>query len=303
MTITEIITKEMWVSAILGAVVSAVFAGTLALLHGMYRTMRRLTALRQLLGPLGQDGPIAFFSIRLYSRDRTYLSDTPNFFPPHTQGQTTTHPNIPYVVGTAQMEAAADIMHLLGQVGRQGAVQYLSADSDWDVWDKPLFAVGGSHKTQTIFSSSEPRLVEAVPQTVEGTSTLGFRFPGSDECLCAVNGNDYGLILKTTYPPTGVQCFVLMGMGSLGTEAAAYFLRINAVKIGRAYRNRNFALLVQCRLDQGKQSARLHRWNPRPDWKSVIRHPSLWAEYRRMQRLSNQRLQADGLQPSASGHR
>jgi hypothetical protein len=105
-----IITKDMWVSAVLGAVVSAVFAGTLALLFRAYRTMRRLSALRQLLGPLGQDGPVAFFSIRLYSEDRTYLSDQPNYFPPHTQGQTTTHPNIPYVVGTAQMEAAADIL-------------------------------------------------------------------------------------------------------------------------------------------------------------------------------------------------
>jgi hypothetical protein len=191
------------------------------------------------------------------------------------------------------MEAAADIMHLLGEVGRQGDVHYLSADSDWDVWDQHLFAVGGSEKTQAIFSSCEPRLVEVVQQEVQGTNTLGFRLTGSDEFFSAVNGNDYGLILKTTYPPTGVQCFVLMGMGSLGTEAAAYFLRNNAARLGRAYGGRNFAVLVHCRLEQGKQSASLHRWNPNPTWTRVIRHPSLWVEYRRINRMSNPGMHCD----------
>ena len=289
-----IITEAMWISSILGAVVSAVFVGTLALLHRMYLTIRRLSAVRQLLGPLCKDGPVAFFSTHLYSVDRTYLSDQPNFFPPHTQGQTTEHPNIPYVVGTAQMEAVADIMHLLGQVGRQGAVHYLSAASDWNVWDQHLFAIGGSHKTEAIFASCEPRLVEVVRNEVEGINTLGFRLTGSNEIFSAIDGNDYGLILKTTYPPTGVQCFVLMGMGSLGTEAAAFFLLNNATTLGRAYRGRDFAVLVHCRLEQGKQSARLHRWNPVPAWMGVIRHPSLWAEYRRMERMSNHAMNPDG---------
>jgi len=237
--------------------------------------------------------PVAFFSKRLYSQNREYLSDVPNYFPPHTQGQTSIHRNIPYVVGTAQMEAAADIMHLLGRAGRHSGVQYLSADTDWDVWDKHLFAVGGSHKTEAILSSCEPRLVELARQEIQGTYTIGFKLTNSDEFFPAVNGNDYGLILKATYPPTGVQCFVLMGIGSLGTEAAAYFLRNNAVMLGRAYGGRSFTVLVHCRLQQGKQSARLHRWNPTPAWTRVIRYPSLWAEYRRIERMSNKTNSAD----------
>jgi hypothetical protein len=173
-------------------------------------------------------------------------------------------------------------MHLLGQLRRQGDVHYFSADSDWDIWDQHLFAVGGSAKTDAILSSCEPRLVEIVQQVVQETNILGFRITGSDEFFSAVSGNDYGLILKTTYPPTGIQCFVLMGMGSLGTEPAAYFFRNNAAKLGRAYGRRNFTVLVHFRLEQGKQSARLHRWDPSPAWTRVIYHPSLWADYNRL---------------------
>lgn len=281
------ITNEMWASAILGAVVSAVFAGTIGLMYRIYRMLRRLFCVRRLLGPIFDGSPVAIFSNRLYSENRTYLSDQPNYFPPRTQGQTNTHPNIPYVVGTAQMEAVADILHLFGLVRRKGSVNYLSADTDWNIWDQHLFAIGGSHKTDAIFSSCEPRLVKLVPNEIDGINTLCFNLANSDEFFTAINGNDYGLILKATYPPTGVQCFVIMGLGSLGTEAAAYYLRNNAAKLGRAFGGRSFAALVHCRLEQGKQSARLYRWRPIPAFLRVIRHPSLWTEYRRMKNVEH----------------
>lgn len=287
------LTKEMWESAILAAIVSAVFAGTMSFLVHAYRILRRLSAIRRLLGPICRNEPVAFFSKRLYSKDRTYLSDEPNYFPPHTQKKPSTHPNIPYVVGTAQMGAAADIMHLLGQVGRQAGVNYLSADADWDVWDQHLFVIGGSNKSNAIFSSCEPRLVEIVQYKIQETDTIGFRLTDSNEIFSAINHDDYGLILKTKYPPTGAWCFVVMGIGSLGTEAAAYFLRKNAAMLGRAYGGRSFAVLVHVRLEQGKQSARLHRWNPIPTWTRVLLHQSLWAEYRRIGRMSNKANSAD----------
>jgi hypothetical protein len=281
------LTKEMWESAILGAVVSAFFAGTISFLVHAYRIIKRLSAIRRLLGPICRNESVAFFSKRLYSKDGTYLSDEPNYFPSHTQKETSAHLNIPYVVSTAQMGAAADIMQLLGQVGRQAGVNYLSADTDWDVWDQHLFVIGGSHKSNAIFSSCEPRLVELVQYKIQETDTIGFRLADSDEKFSALNNDDYGLILKTKYPPTGVQCFVVMGIGSLGTEAAAYFLRKNAVMLGRAYGGRSFAVLVHARLEQGKQSARLRRWNPIPTLTRVLLHPSLWAEYMRIKKISN----------------
>ena len=261
----------------LGAVVSGFFAASFSVTKRLFSKIRSLKAIRRFLGPFADNDQIcAIFTKEMYSADRTYFSDNPNYFPPHTEEQKQKWVKIPYVISTSDMRAVSDAIHILGQVSKKQNIEFRSAIKDWDLWDQHTIAVGGSLKTKEIMSACEPQLV----RITQKKETIGFQLTGCEELFQAINGNDYGIILKTKYPPTGKQCMIIMGMGSLGTEAASYYLRQNAQMIGRAFGAQPFVLLVHCRIDQGKQSARLHRWHPQvPVWKKIL-HPSLRSIYR-----------------------
>jgi len=273
------ITKEMWESAILAAVVSGFFAASFSVASRLFNKIRSLAAIRRLLGPFSENDQIcAVFTKEMYSRDGKYFSQSPNYFPPHTEGKEDKWINIPYVISTADMKAATDVLHLLGQAEKKQNIEFRSAITDWDLWNCHIIAVGGSPKSKAIMSSCAPQLI----RITQGQHTIGFQLTGCEEIFEAINNNDYGIILKAEYPPTGKQCMIIMGLGSLGTEGASYYLRQNAQILGRAFGAKSFVVLVHCRVDQGKQSTKIHRWYPQiPLWR-ILLHPSLWSIFRRI---------------------
>jgi len=272
-SIGQFFPSDVWKGAILGAVVSAAFTAAISLLIALVIRVLRLRPLQRVMGEFaGKQKPCLIFTNEMFTKDRQYLSQEPDYFPPNQQRENQQWVNVPYVVGTSDMQAAGDLLNLLGRLGKSTGIEFCSISKDWDRWDAHTICIGGNFKTWRAFETCEPRHVQLVP----AGNTVVFKFPDSETRYGAENKNDHGVIFKTTIPATGKKCLIVMGMGALGSEAAAYFLRDHAALLGKMYGSRDFAFLVHARLDQGKQSARPCRCFPPPGlWRRIL-HPVLW---------------------------
>ena len=270
------ISPDLWKGAILGVILSAIFSLLVTILVRMHNKARRLTSIRQLLGVFAENNEeCAIFTNEMFTKDRKYLSEIPDYFPPRHQKQYKEWINIPFVVGTANMRAAADILNLFGQAGKRENIEFHTISKDWNLWSKNIICIGGSCKTDKIFESCKPIFASLVPHD----STVVFKFNNSEKLFHAINNNDYGLVWKTNYPGTEKKCLVIIGLGSLGTESAAYYLRNNATILGKIYGSKDFACLIHVRLDHGKESAQICYLAPEPILWRKICHPIIWFKY------------------------
>lgn len=192
----NIFPPELWIGAILGALVSAIFSAIVSILLIFFVKIKKLFPIKQFLGEFAdKKEECAIFIKWLFSNNPYYYSRRPDYFPPRTTGQNDTWQNIPYVIAKADMQAATDFLNLLGQVGKKENIDFYSIPEDWDLWTKNLVSIGGHFKTDKIFETCNPQFVSL-------DSNGGFRFCNSSQSFVAINNNDYGLIYKTTHPVT-----------------------------------------------------------------------------------------------------
>jgi hypothetical protein len=265
-TLRELAPLSMWVGAVLGAVVSAAFLGTLSLVSGL----RGLAPIRRLLGDFAkQDAACAIFVRSMFSDGNCYKSRLPDYSPPDTTNTVRKWRNISSVTSTSDMRAATHFTNLLGQAGKREGVSFHSIEADWGLWDTNVAAIGGSFKTDRIFEFANP------PRVVIESGSGGFRV-SSGELFDARSGNDHGLIYKVTNPATRRKCFMVIGLGSMGTEAASYYLRTKARYLGKLFGGRDFALVVHVRVDHGPEAASPRWFSPGlPQWRRAM-HPVAW---------------------------
>ncbi len=264
------ISSEMWQGALIGAIVSAAFAAALSSIRKSISKLKSQLPIRSLLGAFADNNsPCSIFLKAIYSHDGYYYSAEPNYFPPQTANRVCRWQNVPQVISDSDVQAATDFTNLLGQVGKRENVTFRSIAADWDLWSENLLSVGGNSKTDRIFELQNRRLVDLV-------NNDAFRFTDSDQLFQAINGNDYGLILKVTHPSTGRLCIVLMGLGVRGTEAAGYFFRTRASFLGKMFGCRDFAFLVHVRIAHGKETASPCWYLPEPNITRKMLHPVIW---------------------------
>ncbi len=268
----EAFSLDVWAGAFLGVLVSALFAAALACLN----SLRDLFPLRRLLaGFLEQDENCAIFIRWMRSPDRSnpnyYEAQLPDCFPPATSGKVSRHPNIPAVIAKADMQAAADVMNVLGRSGKTRNIEFLSIVDHYRTWDRNIVCIGGSAKTIEIFAQDDPenRSKRQFPENL-GSLFPDLRLDTEDPC------DDVGLIHKTFFQSTGKPCLVLMGGGVLGTEAAGYFFRNHARLLGKMYGKKPFSVLVTASLSAGPQSANLAWYYPDPSPWTRIFYPLEW---------------------------
>lgn len=150
--ITGMFPPDLWKGAILGVVLSAVFSLLATVFLGVYSKLKRLAAIKQLLGVFAEDDEkCAVFTNEMFSRDGQYFSKIPDYFPPRNQEQYREWRNIPFVVGTSNLHAVGDILNLFGQAGKKENVEFHSLSKDWDLWGKNIVCIGGSYKTDKAF--------------------------------------------------------------------------------------------------------------------------------------------------------
>ncbi len=247
---------DLWKGAVLGAVVSGVFVATAS----QAKRLLRRSPIKALLGGLATDeGRPAFYVRSMFTQDNKFMSKEPQILPNGpTQIQISAWQNIPEVVALADVAAASDMAGLLADAGVRAAIEFRSLEKDWDRWTEPLVSIGGHFKTYRLLEVLEPKVVEYVP--------VRFRVLKTGQELVARDGNDYGLIVRAPHPVTGATCLVVMGLGALGTEAAARFLRTNALVLGRALGRAPLTIVVRAALGHGREAAVPVCIAPSPSW-------------------------------------
>ncbi len=264
--------KDVALGVILGAIASAVFALVLTTLSRLRQRRPR----NVLLGPLAKDRTtISVFIRPMFVPNKEFFSREPDY-QPGMAGTITVRkwPNIPEVYAAGDVRAASDVLRLLGDVGRNQVIAFRSIEADWKNWSEDTIAIGGHFKTFQILEACEPRIV-------------GFRNPDAFRSLVsthifeAAGQSDCGLIFKGYHPASRRTFLVVMGLGAIGTEAAAHFLRVNAAPLGSLTAGAPFAAVVTVDSTQGPQGAVLHWMHPKPTWWRRLLYWSTWKKLSR----------------------
>lgn len=265
---------DLWKGAVLGAIVSAVFAAAWALL----RRSSKLRPIRRLMDGFANRGEeVAIFVERLQSQNKYYSFDIPDFAPPRTTGQKGQKQNIPHVVANVDMQAASDFLYLLGSVGKRDNITFPSIPEDWNRWSMHQVSIGGNFKSEQILAAKPQPLVVLHNQSQ-------FKFHDRAQAFGPTR-YDAGIICRIKHPTTKKKCMVIMGLGVLGTEAAGHYLRTHAVDLGKMFGREDFAILVRARIDQGKEWATPRWYSPEVPRRNRILHPVVWfRRYRSIRR-------------------
>ena len=269
--IQDLAPLSMWVGAVIGVFVSAVFVGVVS----FGKRVRRIKPIRRLLGDLADNkADCDIFVRQIFSDTGCYKSKHPDYLPPHTSGKTTQWRNIQFVVSTADMRAATDFTNLLGQVGKKERVLFRSEDRDWALWDTNVVVIGGGFKADRIFEFAKPARITL-------SHSKGSFKAVSGETFKAEAGNDYGLIYKVTNPENHRKCILIMGLGVHGTAGAIYYLKTRAQRLGKMFAGGDFAFVVRVRVDRGPELVTPGWYSPEPVWFRKMAH---WVTWRRMLR-------------------
>ena len=240
--------------------------GALALLLGavawsVLRWWMAQYPVRCLLGRLATEPVTANLFIRgMFVPGNEFFSRAPEY-PPGTGGGVTVHKwaNIPEVHTASDVCAVADILQLLATSNSRLAFAIRSAEASFSGPNDETIAIGSHHKALQILAMCEPRLI-------------GFRNPDafrsmvSQEIFEAKPGIDYGLIYKGRHPTSQRAFWVVMGLGDLGTQSAAFFLRTNGGSLARFTGAGPFAAIIAVDNNRGGEAAQLRWLHPRPSW-------------------------------------
>jgi hypothetical protein len=168
------------------------------------------------------------------------------------------------------VKAAILVLNLLAQSSKGTQVVSRSPRDEWNQWTSAdVVSIGGHDVTWRILDRFSPRVVEYVPNETfrVGKKTFIARMP------C-----DYGLICRGLDPLSNRAFLVVVGIGGLGTEAAARFLFTRSGLIARLFPRSGFSILVRA---SWKDHAQLVQpvWSwPEPHG-PTIRNRGSWTEW------------------------
>lgn len=152
-------------------------------------------------------------------------------------------PNIPVVWADSDGKAIADVLNVLGQVGKRDNIRLVRRSEDEGERNCHIIVVGGQDQNaqhfyqamrEVFYQMDERQILDAV----------------ANHPLHMEADYRYGLILKATNPfkVTGSRGVAILvgGFGVLGTLAAAYYLRTRIAELARTFGGRNFGVVVRC---------------------------------------------------------
>jgi len=228
--------------------------------------------LRILFGQLCSNKiPCYIYFVKLFDVERknSFAYKLSDYFPPHTSNKIANKINTPYVWAEADGQCALDVINTLGSIGKVTNVEIKDPAKDWDLWNGNIICVGGSEKVYSILDICKPKLC-----TLSGDKCR-IKMPSGEE-LNAVNNDDYGMIQKMKNPHTGFDCWIILGVGVMGTLSAGSYLRKYCKEIAKIFGGREFCCIIKTRFEQGSDSGVLYRAWPNPYWYKKVFHPILW---------------------------
>jgi len=261
------VTRDLLVAAV-GAAVALLIAGLVWLVLQQRRGGARTAGL---LGRLATEASSIAIVLRgMFVPGNELFSREPEY-PAGTSGELTVRKwvDIPEVYGAADVRAASDVLYLLSCVNPGAAIQFRSIEKERGGWGEDSVAVGTHFRSVQILETCEPRLVAF-------RHPDAFRSLVSREVFEARGGHDYGLIYKGRHPATHRACWVIMGLGDLGTETAARFLRAHAARLGAVAGSSHFAAIIAVDRARGPGGGVLHWLQPAPRWWRRILFRKTW---------------------------
>ncbi len=252
----ESLTKE----AVLGAVAGAGFSAAIALTWFEIWRQRQRAPARRLLGRLGADkAAVGIYVRQMFVPGNEFFSRDPENQGMPGSVAVRKWTNIPEVFDSAEIKAASELIHLLGEVG-SGAVTLKSVEKESGRWTDDAVSIGGNFKSFQILDTCEPKLVAF-------RNPDAFRSLVTRDVFETKGSTDFGLIYKGQHPSNHRTFLVLMGIGPAGTVAAALYLRSRLSQLGNLTGGAPFAAIVAADSAAATQGAGALRWlYPKPSW-------------------------------------
>lgn len=169
------------------------------------------------------------------------------------------------------IKALGSVLQLLQASNRRFAYTLLSGEPSRQRWSQDAVTVGPHYLAFQILDTCEPRLV-ALRQPD------GIRALVSQQLFEAKDGQEYGLIYKGRHPATHRTFMVIMGLGDLGTVAAAAFLQLHARSLGHLAGGKPFAAIIGANPASGPERAILKSLQPPPSWWRKWLYRKRWRE-------------------------
>jgi hypothetical protein len=229
----------------------------------------------------------------MYTKDNKYLAKEPRYTaagPP--EFDINERPHIRSVIAQSDMIAASDVVAVLAMAGRREPPRICGTSRDDGSWTSPVAAVGGNSRTDQILRNAIPRLVRYRDNAFEALTGATGLFVYRAEVDCA-------LVYKGEYGSSRTTCLALMGLGTVGIEAAGYFLRSQVHLLGCLFGARGFAVILDAPTAGGPESAKVVWYEPHTSWWKWVVHPRASFRWRTLTRGTKSR-QRDDDPPSAS---
>ncbi len=220
-----------------------------------------------LLGRLARSATsISIFLRGMFVPNGEFFSREPEY-PAGSSGELTVRKwvDIPEVYPAADVRAASDLLYLLSATNPDASIAFRSIERERSGWGEDSLSVGTHFRSIQILETCEPRLVAF-------RNPDAFRNLVTREIFEARGGSDFGLIYKGNHPATHRACWVVMGIGDLGTETAARFLRRHASRLGALTGPGPFAAIISVDRSRGPDGGSLHSLQPPPSWWRRLLH-------------------------------
>lgn len=221
-------------------------------------------------GIVGSDLPCLIFTLRLtdMKREGKFLTPIPKYAVASPQEEYEGRQLTPWITSTSETQAVANILNILGRVGRTKNIQILFVDQDSGRWDAPMFILGGNWKATRSFETCMPIFSYRDEKVILESTKDIYRPKTSD--------HDIGFLQKTINPVTGFPVWVAMGWRGAGTVAATYALLRWWKEIGILYGSHPFGILIGMNDKDGWQQSHIVRIYPEPKCYKKIIHPIVW---------------------------
>jgi uncharacterized membrane protein YeaQ/YmgE (transglycosylase-associated protein family) len=253
-------------------VVGSVAATILVLLTriGFYKVRDLFPARALFHGILGSDRACLVFILRMTDTEEKseFKTPMPRYSVVVPQHAWDVRVNVPWVNSTSETQAVAHVLNVLGRAGRTKNIKLAFADQDFDVWESPMFILGGSPKMIRAFANCNPYFELNGAQFILKSTGEVYK-PQAIE-------NDLGLLHKMINPSTGFPIWAAWGLRGAGTVAAAYALVRWWKELGILYGKSSFGVVVELDDRDGWQQLRILRLYPEPRWHQKILHPIAW---------------------------
>jgi len=199
-----------------------------------------------------------------------YITPIPDYSPSGDSTKYEGRQLTPWVTSTAEAEAMSLIYNVLGRIGRTEKIELMYADKDYNLWDAPMFLVGGNWKTKSAMNTFDPYVC---------TESEGFKLIPTGELFSpTTKDEDLGLLQKINNQMHDQPVWIIQGWRGNGTVGAAYALVRWWRYLAKLYGKKPFSLLITMDDKAGWQQLKIRMIYPTPKWYCRILHPIAWRE-------------------------